>query len=124
MSPEQEQFLKLPNKQGILLSEEAAWLIGVKVHNIPVLIRAKLLRPLGRPGPSSIKYCATVEVDRLIADVAWLARVIDAIYRHWRNKNAKKRKKSARTRRKKFSGIEPHPTTGGEEAMPEGELGA
>ena len=59
-------------------------------HNIPVLVRAGLLHPLGTPPANAVKYFATVHVLELAADVKRLGRIRDAIYEHWNRKNARK----------------------------------
>jgi hypothetical protein len=66
----------------------AARILGAQDHDIPVLVRARLLKPLGNPTPNSPKYFATCELLRLANDVAWLDRATRAISQHWKNKNA------------------------------------
>lgn len=59
-------------------------------HNIPVLVRAGLLKPLGNPPSNSVKYFAAIEVLELAADVKQLSQIRDAIYEHWHGKNIAK----------------------------------
>ena len=68
--PQQLNTVRLPAR---LDSIEAA-LLGFREHDIPILTRAKLLRPLGNPAPNSGKYFSAVALEALAKDEAWLAR--------------------------------------------------
>ena len=57
---------------------------------MPVLVVARLLKPLGNPQPNSVKYFATVEVLEYVKDRAWLAKVTNAVSQHWKQKNQHK----------------------------------
>lgn len=70
---------------------QAAWLLNVQEHDIPVLVAAKLLKPLGNPGQNCTKYFATVQIRELALDAAWLARATNALHSHWRQKNARRK---------------------------------
>jgi len=74
-----------------MLAEEAACYLGFAVHDIPVLVSAGLLKPLGHPPASGTKFFATAKLQELRDDVNWLARASDAIVKHWQTKNAKQR---------------------------------
>ena len=84
--------------QGRLNSEDTATLLGFRSHDIPILIRAGLLKPLGRPADSAPKYFARVQVVALAADAKWLAKASEALTENWRNKNARRRKRSEAVR--------------------------
>lgn len=45
-----------------LTVEQATWVLNCQTHDIPVLVAARLLRPLGNPPPNGIKYFAPAEV--------------------------------------------------------------
>jgi hypothetical protein len=72
-------------------AEEAAWFLGFAPHDIPVLVSAGLLKPLGHPPACGTKFFATVTLQKLREDLNWLARASDAIVQHWQVKNARKR---------------------------------
>lgn len=72
---------------------ETAILLNVGEHDIPVLIRAGLLKPLGNPPPNAVKYFCAAEILDYAANPNWLSAMCDEIYRFWQNKN------SAKTRR-------------------------
>jgi hypothetical protein len=65
--------------------------LGVATHNIPPLVRAGLLKPLGRPAAYCVKYFSRKMLAEHFSDEEWLDKVVAAISRHWRNKNARRR---------------------------------
>ncbi len=80
----------LNSKIGVLAGrldvETTAMLLGFQPHDIPALIRARLLKPLGRPSANAPKYFARVTVEQLAEDVAWLDKATMAMASHWRKK--------------------------------------
>ena len=87
MNPEQKEFMSLLMPPARLSQEQTAWYLGFQAHDIPTLVAAGLLKPLGKPVPNGLKYFASVELQRLRDDAKWLARASDAIADHWRRKN-------------------------------------
>ena len=87
--------LVAPRLPGRLNSELAARLLGFQKHDIPVLIAAKLLEPLGKPVPNAPKYFAAVSLEVLRSDPAWLDKAAKSIGRHWRIRNGSKTAHSA-----------------------------
>jgi len=92
MDPEQKQFLSLMRTPARVNPEQAAWHLGFQAHDIAVLVAAGLLKPLGNPPANGQKYFAAAVIDELRGDTKWLGRASDAIYRHWREKNLRKRR--------------------------------
>lgn len=91
MRDDQHRFLMLLGElPARLTAEQTAWVLNCQPHDVPVLVRARLLKPLGNPAPNSVKYYATVEVLELAKDRAWLGRVTNAVGRYWNEKNAGK----------------------------------
>lgn len=72
-------------------------MLNCQKHDVPVLIAAKLLKPLGKPAPNSIKFFATADVLALGQDAAKLAKMTQVIYDHWQNKNARKKRSQTET---------------------------
>lgn len=66
---------------GRLNSEQAAELIGCKDHDIPALIRAGLLKPLGGGPRNSVKYFASNDVEDKRQNPKWLDRVTRTLAR-------------------------------------------
>lgn len=90
MNPQREKFLNLKTPPARMNAEEAAWYLGFASHDVPILVAAGLLKPLGHPPHSGTKYFATETLQQLRADLKWLARASDAIVNHWQNKNGRK----------------------------------
>ncbi len=93
MNQARKDFLSLVTPPARLGIEETAWFLGFNAHDIPVLISAGLLKPLGRPASSGSKFFATVELQNLRNDVRWLTKASDSIVHYWRDKNASRRTK-------------------------------
>ncbi len=92
MKEEQNQFLRLLGQlPARLTAEQAAWVINCQPHDVPVLVAARLLKPLGNPPPNSVKFFAALEVLEQVRDRNWLARVTNALNQHWQRKNAAKK---------------------------------
>jgi len=70
--------------------EEVADALGVATHIIPPLSRAGLIKPLGRPQRYCVKHYSRDVLAQQLADISWLDKVVAAIHRHWRIKNARK----------------------------------
>ena len=93
MNPERKEILSLPTLPGRLTPAEAAWRLGFEPDHIPILVSLGLLKPLGHPAASTVKYFASVEIETLRNDPKWLAKATDALRHKWKLKNddAKKR---------------------------------
>ncbi len=92
MREDQQQFLRLLNQlPARLTAEQAAWMINCQPHDVPALVAARLLKPLGNPPPNGIKFFATADILELAKDRNWLVRVSTTIYQHWHQKNAAKK---------------------------------
>lgn len=91
MNEQQHRFLQLVGRPPVrLTTEQTAWVLNCQAHDIPVLVSARLLKPLGQPQPNSVKYFATADLLELSSDRAWLARATSAIASHWREKNRRR----------------------------------
>ena len=92
MREDQQQFLRLLGRlPARLTAEQAGWVLNCQPHDIPALVAAKLLKPLGNPSPNTIKFFATADLLELMQDRNWLMRVTSTINLHWHNKNARKK---------------------------------
>ena len=90
MRDDQHRFLTLLGQlPARLTAEQAAWVLNCQVHDIPALVAAKLLKPLGNPPANGIKFFATADVLEQIKDRNWVVRVSATIYQHWQKKNAR-----------------------------------
>jgi hypothetical protein len=93
MNPQRKEILSLPALPGRLDRAETAWRLGFEPNHITVLVSLGLLKPLGHPAASTMKYFASVEIEALRNDPKWLAKASDALRYKWKLKNdaAKKR---------------------------------
>ena len=80
---------------GILESDEAATLLGVPTHTIPILIAARHLKPLGSPGEKASKKFSADAIAELAHDPKWQDRAVRLIEQYWAKQNEKKRKEPA-----------------------------
>jgi hypothetical protein len=96
MTDDQRQLLSLWGRPPARLNaEQVAWTLNFAAHDIPILVAARLLEPLGSPAPNAVKYFATVDVLELAADRVWLARATHALQRYWHQKNRRRTQGSA-----------------------------
>ena len=96
MRDDQQQFLRLlGHLPARLTAEQTAWVLNCQPHDIPALVTAKLLKPLGNPPANGIKFYATADVLESMQDRNWLVRMSATIYQHWHKKNAAQRNPAA-----------------------------
>ena len=92
MNDEQRQLFALAQHlPARLTTEQVACLLNCQNYDIPVLIAARLLKPLGNPLPSARKYFAAAEIIRLMRDSTWLNRVTATLQKYWMGRNGKRR---------------------------------
>ena len=92
MREDQNRFLSLLGHPPARLTvEQAAWVINCQAHDIPVLVAARLLRPLGNPPQNGTKYFSTADVLEAAKDRSWLAKVTNTVCQHWQKKNARRK---------------------------------
>jgi hypothetical protein len=91
--------LKIPsldNKYGpTMTKEQIAEALHIPRHIIQPLTRAGLFTPLGEPKKYCVKRYSSEVIAQNMVDQNWLDKMVAAIHRHWRNKNARKRAKQA-----------------------------
>jgi len=92
MSEEQHRFLRLLGQlPARLTAEQAAWVLNCQPHDVPILVAARLLKPLGNPAQNGIKFFATSELLELVKDRAWLVKMTNTIGQYWHMQNARKK---------------------------------
>jgi len=94
MNPERKEILSLPVLPGRITPAETAHRLGFEPEHIPVLISLGLLKPLGHPAASTVKYFASVEIEVLRNDPKWLAKATDALRHKWKLKNEAAKQRS------------------------------
>ena len=96
MREDQHRFLQLLGQgPARLTAEQVAWVFNCQAYDVPLLVASRRLKPLGCPQPNSVKYFATVDVLGHARDPEWLSKATDAISRHWQEKNARKKERTA-----------------------------
>ena len=88
MSDKQHDFLRLLGRPPARLNaEQTAWALNCQPHDVPALVAAKLLRPLGHPSKNSVKFFATDDVLKLASDREKMSRLTAIIQSYWTKKN-------------------------------------
>jgi len=62
-------------------TEQAAELLGFQTHDMPLLTKSGLLKPLGGGPRNSVKYFASYDIDQLRNDRRWLDKATRAVSR-------------------------------------------
>src|SRR5271169_2147526 len=95
MKEEQQRFLSLLGQLPVRLNaEQAGWVLNCQPHDIPALVTARLLKPLGNPPPNGIKFFCTGDVLESLKDRSWLTKMTNTINQHWHRQNARKKSHS------------------------------
>lgn len=88
ISAQAKELLNLRRLPAMLNTAQTAVMLGLGEHDIPVLIAAGLLNPLGNPPNNAVKYFGTVEILEIAGENAVLNKIRNAVYQYWRGKNA------------------------------------
>lgn len=91
MNTQQEQFLNLKTLPARVRVEEAALLLGFSTHEIPILAANGLIKPLGHPPVTGVKYFSIITLEELRKDEKWLAKASDCIVQYWQDVNQRRR---------------------------------
>jgi hypothetical protein len=112
MKEDQQRFLSLLGQlPARLTAEQTGWVLNCQAHDIPALLNARLLKPLGTPSQNGAKYFATADVLEISKDRAWLVKVTNTISQHWQNQNARKKNMAANGARNGHAAMELAETT-------------
>lgn len=90
ISAQAKELLNLRRLPAMLNLAQTAVLLGLAEHDLPVLIAAGLLKPLGNLPSSAVKYFSTVEVLEMAGESAVLHKIRSTVYQHWHRKNVRK----------------------------------
>ena len=75
--------------------EEAAAIFGWPNYYLPFLVRARHLKPLGKPAQNARKWFATVEIERMSCDSDWLDKAIRIVEKQIQEMNRKQTDKKS-----------------------------
>jgi hypothetical protein len=87
---ERERFLNLRHFPARMTIEEVAAFLRMSPHDIPILVTHGMLKPLGDPIQSSVKYFAAAVLKELAENVDWLHQATAALQGHWAMKNSRR----------------------------------
>jgi hypothetical protein len=92
MKEDQQRFMSLLGQlPARLTAEETGWVLNCQAHDIPALVTARLLKPLGNPSQNGAKFFAAADVMEAAKDRSWLVKVTNTISQHWQHQNARKK---------------------------------
>jgi hypothetical protein len=69
---------------------ETAQVLGFAQHDIPILMAARKLTPLGNPAPNAPKFFAAVEIIQFAGDKDWLHKATREVAKYWRYKRERR----------------------------------
>lgn len=84
-----QELLKMPRLPGRINAEQTAALLGFQIHDIPVLVAAKLIQPLGNPTPAAPKWFSSAEIENLRLDSKFLAKATKVVSQRWQQRNSR-----------------------------------
>jgi hypothetical protein len=90
ISAQARELLNLRRLPAMLNAQQTAVILGVADHDIPALIRAGLLEPLGNPPTNAVKYFAGIQILELAGEPAYLSKIRHTLYEYWQDKNGAK----------------------------------
>lgn len=70
--------------------KEVSEIVGCTEEDATLLMKANLLKPLGKPVQNGVKWFSAVEIVQLAADRRWLDDVTKTLSQHWRRKRARR----------------------------------
>ena len=71
--------------------EEVAAIFGWPDYYVPFLVSAGHLTPLGKPAQNARKWFATVEIERMCCDPAWLDKAIRIVEKQIQEMNKRRK---------------------------------
>jgi len=57
-------------------------MLNAQSYDVPVLVAARLPKPLGNAPPNSVKYFATAALSEQVKDRTWLSKSTNALNQH------------------------------------------
>ncbi|HRK21666.1 MAG TPA: hypothetical protein PLX06_07660 [Fimbriimonadaceae bacterium] len=85
-------------------ADTTASLLGFSDSDIPILVAAGELKPLGSPANNATKYFWIGEVAEKAADRDWLNKATKIVAKRWKEKRVRQK-----ARRDECEGVGPHP---------------
>ena len=83
----EKSILFVPRLPARLDVNQTADILGLLPHEVVVLLKTGLLKPLGKPAPNGHKFFCTIEISALAQNRDWLDKATRAVARHWKDRN-------------------------------------
>ena len=83
----EKSILFVPRLPARLNVDQTAEVLGFLPHEIPMLLKAGLLKPLGKPAPNGHKFFCAIEVSALSENRDWLDKATRTVARYWKERN-------------------------------------
>jgi len=80
-------MLLLPRLPARLDVNQAAEVLGFLPHEISMLLKVGLLKPLGKPAANGHKFFSAVEISAFSENRPWLDKATRAVAKHWKDRN-------------------------------------
>jgi hypothetical protein len=77
----------LPRLPARLDANQAAEILGFLPHELRVLLKLGLLKPLGKLAANGRKFFCAIKISALSEDREWLDKATRAVARHWKDRN-------------------------------------
>ncbi len=84
----EKSALFLPRLPARLDVNQVSEILGFLPHEIPVLLKAGLLKPLGKPAPNGHKFFSALEISSLSENREWLDKATRTVAKHWKDRNS------------------------------------
>jgi hypothetical protein len=83
----EKSTLFLPRLPARLNVDQAAEILGFLPHELTVLLKTGLLKPLGKPAPNGHKFFSAVEISALSENREWLDKATRTVAKCWKDRN-------------------------------------
>ena len=83
----EKSILFLPRLPARLDVKQASEILGFLPHELSVLLKTGLLKPLGKPAANGHKFFSAVEISSLTTNREWLDKATRAVAKHWKERN-------------------------------------
>ena len=87
MSEDEFRFMNSRRWPARLDKQQVCWALNCEWHDLPALMRAKLIVPLGKPEKNGKKYFETEAILQESRDRKWLVKMSEAIRTNWQERN-------------------------------------
>ena len=83
----EKSTLFLPRLPARLDVNQAAEILGFLPHEMPTLLKAGLLKPLGKPAHNGHKFFCAVEISAFSENREWLDKATRVVAKYWKDRN-------------------------------------